>query len=80
MVDVNEPINVWVYFKGTTIQPFAFFWKSRQIKIETVNLMYESKHDGTVFYCFAVSSGGNYYKLRFDLRKLRWFMDEVEEG
>ena len=80
MLDVNEPINVWVYFKGITVQPFAFFWKGRRIKIETINLAYSSKQDGTTLHHFAVSSGGNYYKLRFDLRRLKWFLDEVEES
>ena len=80
MVDINEPINVWVYFKGITIQPFAFFWQGRRIKIESVNLVYTSKQDGATIHNFAVSAGGNYYKLRFDLRRLKWCLEEVEES
>ena len=78
-LDIHEPINVWVYFKGSSILPFAFFWKNRQIKVESINLKYSADHDGTTFHYFAISSGGNYYKIKFDLRKLKWFMEEVEE-
>ena len=79
MLQIQEPINVWVFFKSNTIQPYLFFWKSRQIKIDKVNLIHTS-HDGSnVFYHFSVSSGGNFYRLRFDTNRLKWFLEMVEE-
>lgn len=79
MLDLSEPINVWVYFKGNIIQPYLFFWKNRQIKIDKINLVHTSKDGAELFYHFSVSSGGNFYKLRFDLKTLRWFLEAVEE-
>lgn len=79
MFELSEPINVWVFFKGTSITPYVFFWRKRRIKIESVNLVHTSKdgNDG-VFYHFSVSSGGNFYRLRFELKSLKWFIETVE--
>ena len=80
MIEILEPINVWVLFQKNLIQPYLFFWNSRQIKIDKINLVHTSKDGSAVFYHFSVSSGGNFYKLRFDLKTLRWFLEAVEEG
>lgn len=79
MVEILEPINVWVYFKNTQIQPFMFFWKGRQIKIETINLVHSSKEGSATLYHFSISAGGNFYRLRFDTVTLKWFIEAVEE-
>lgn len=79
MLELHEPINVWVFFKSNQVQPFVFFWKNRKIKIETINLVHTSRNEGSLIYHFSVSSGGNLYRLRFDLSKLKWFLEAVEE-
>lgn len=79
MVELSESINVWVYFKGNSIQPFQFFWRGRQIKIEEINLMHTSRDGATTLYHFSVSSGGNFYRLRFDSKTLKWIIEAVEE-
>lgn len=80
MVEILEPVNVWVFFKKTAIEPYLFFWKDRQIKIDTVNLVHTSKNGDSLSYHFSVSAGGNFYRLRFDLKNLKWFLEAVEEG
>ena len=80
MLEIKEPVNVWVFFKGNLIQPWCFFWKSRQIKVEKINLVHTSKIGGNTFYHFSISSGGNFYQLKFDVKKLSWFLERVEEG
>lgn len=80
MFDLHEPINVWVFFKGTVIQPYLFFWKGRQVKVDKINLVHTSRDDGSTVYHFSVSGGGNFYRLRFDLKNLKWFLEAVEEG
>lgn len=80
MVDIFEPVNVWVLFKENTIQPYLLIWRSRQIKIDKINLIHTSKNGGNLFYHFSVSSGSNFYRLRFDISKLKWFLEMVEEG
>lgn len=79
MFEILEPINVWVFFKGTLVQPFMFFWQNRQIKIEKVNFIHTSKDGATTFYHFSVSSAGNFYRLKFDTKNLKWFISGVEE-
>lgn len=79
MLEIQEPINVWVLFKGNSIQPWCFFWKSRQIKIDKINLVHTSKEGSNTFYYFSVSSGGNFYRLKFDCHKLNWFLEGIDE-
>lgn len=78
MLEISEPVNVWVLFKGNLIQPWCFFWKGRQIKVEKINLVHTSKDGTSIFYHFSVSSGGNFYRLKFDLGKLKWVLEAVE--
>lgn len=80
MLEILEPINVWVFFKGNSIEPWCFFWNKRQIKVDKVNLVHSSKEGSNIFYHFSVSSGGNFYKLRFNLNSLTWNLEAVEEG
>ena len=80
MLKVQESINVWVLFKGSSIQPWCFFWKSRQIKVEKINLVHTSKQGANIFYHFSISSEGNFYRLKFDTGKLNWSLEEVEAG
>lgn len=77
---ISEPINVWVFFKNSYIQPFMFFWRERQIKVDTVNLMHTTKHGNKTYYHFSISGNGNFYRLRFDSTDLKWFLEEVEEN
>lgn len=79
MVEIAEPVNVWVFFKKNLIQPYLFFWNNRQIKVDKVNLVHTSKNGDSTVYHFSISSGGNFYKLRFDLSSLKWFLEAIEE-
>ena len=79
MEEINESVNVWVFFKGSLIEPWCFFWKSRQIKIDKINLVHTAKEGAVTFYYFSVSSGGNFYRLRFDSGKLKWILEAIAE-
>lgn len=79
-MEIQEPINVWVFFSGSKIEPRSFFWRERLIKIDQINLVHTSKNGASLFYHFSVSSGGNFYRLRFDTSKLTWMLEAVEEG
>ncbi|MCL4366324.1 hypothetical protein M1437_03800 [Patescibacteria group bacterium] len=79
MVQIFDAINVWVFFKGSLIQPYSFFWHGRQIKIDKINLVHTSKSGACLFYHFSVSSGGNFYRLRWDTSKMSWILEMVEE-
>lgn len=79
MLEIEEPVNVWVFFKGNKIEPWCFFWKNRKIKVDKINLVHTSKNGSNIFYHFSLSSGGNFYRLRFDTGKLRWSLEAVDE-
>ena len=79
MIELSEPITVWAYFENGTVKPHTFFWKKRQIKVEKINLVHTTKNGFTPAYHFSVSSGGNFYRLAFDLESLKWFLEAVEE-
>lgn len=80
MVNILEPVNVWVFFQQAQIKPYLFFWRNRQIKVDQINLIHTSKSGASLFYHFSVSAGNNFYQLRFDTLELKWFLESVEEG
>lgn len=80
MLEIGEPVNVWVFFKKSTVQPLVFFWKGREIKIDSIDLVHSSKIGSTLLYHYSVSAQGNFYRLVFDLGRLKWFLEAVEES
>ncbi|MBI2012152.1 hypothetical protein HYS91_05280 [Candidatus Daviesbacteria bacterium] len=81
MLELSEPINVWVFFKGVKVHPYIFFWKDRKIQIDKINLVHTAKEEGNLVYFFSVSSkDGNFYRLKFELKSLKWFLEAVEES
>ena len=79
MLEINEAINVWVFFKKSEVIPYLFIWKNRRIKISNINLMHTSRNGNSIFYHFSVSSGNNFYRISFDDKSLKWTLDAVEE-
>lgn len=80
MTDLYEPIRVWALFENIKVEPYIFFWRDRKIKIDSINMVHTSKSEGGVLYHFSVSSGGNYYRLQFNLAKMKWFLEQVEQS
>ncbi len=79
MVEIVEPVDVWVFFKKQLVQPYIFFWRGRQIKVDKINLVHTSKEGANIFYHFSVSSGGNFYRLKLDTNKMSWILEALEE-
>ncbi|MBI2334295.1 hypothetical protein HYU96_00680 [Candidatus Daviesbacteria bacterium] len=79
MVKINETIKTWAFF-DKSIEPRLFFWRGRKIKIDKINLVHTSKNSASLFYHFSVSSGGNFYRLKFDVEKMKWFLEEVDDS
>lgn len=80
MIELSDPINVWVFFKKGQITPYVFFWKNRRIAINKINLVHQSREGDKDLYHFSVSSGGNFYRLGFDGTSLKWVLEAVEES
>ncbi|MBI2315119.1 hypothetical protein HYU93_03650 [Candidatus Daviesbacteria bacterium] len=79
MLEIQETINVWVFFKNNIIQPYSFYWRGRQIKVDKINLIHTSKNGAWLFYHFSISSGDNFYRLKFDVNRMKWSLEAVEE-
>lgn len=80
MVEIKEPINVWVLFEKNLIKPSLFFWHGRNIKIDRINLVHTSRNGSSLFYHFSVSSGDNFYRITFDVNKIRWILEAVDDS
>ena len=80
MIELCEPVNVWVFFKKGEITPYVFFWNKRRIAIDKVNLVHQSREGANTMYHFSVSSGGNFYRLGFDTINLKWILEATEEN
>lgn len=79
MLQISEPVDVWVFFKGGAVKPWCFFWRGRKIKVDKINLIHTSKNGSNIFYHFSLSAAGNFYRIRFDVSKLKWILEGVEE-
>ena len=80
MLEIQEPIDVWVLFSKNKIQPHTILWHGRKIKVDKINLVHTSQEGSSIFYHFSVSSGGNFYRLKFDTNKLKWSLEMMDEG
>jgi hypothetical protein len=80
MLEPFEPINVWVMFHKTHVEPLIFFWKGRKIKVETINLVHATRLGDKKIYHYSVSADGNFYRLGFDTHSLKWMLEAVEEN
>ena len=80
MLEIQVAINVWVFFEKNLIKPYLFFWHGRKIKIDRINLVHTSKNGNSLFYHFSVSSGDNFYRITFDVNKMRWILEAVDDS
>jgi hypothetical protein len=79
MLELSDPINVWVFFEKGQIRPYVFFWNKRRIAIDKINLIHQSREGNKDLYHFSVSSEGNFYRLGFDGTSLKWVLEAVDE-
>lgn len=79
MLELSDPINVWVFFEKGQIRPYVFFWNKRRISIDKINLVHQSREGNRDLYHFSVSAAGNFYRLGFDGANLKWVLEAVEE-
>jgi len=74
---IHEDVDVYVVFAKGTVVPRAFRWAGRTYTVDTVNQRW-SGHNGHVrLYYFAVTAGGNAYKLCFNTQDVHWMLEEV---
>jgi hypothetical protein len=74
---VHESVEVYAVFARGTIVPRAFRWSGRSYRVETVNQHWSGRNGAVRLFFFAVTSGGNAYKLCFNASDLSWMLEEV---
>jgi hypothetical protein len=74
---INEPIDVIAKFSKGSITPLIFKYKSRVIKIESVDLKYDLHQDKVNFSSFSVLANGNSYKINYNDQTHLWILEEI---
>ncbi len=79
-IKVGESVRIAVDFRGPTVRPLAFLWRSKKVVVQHVNLVFKRQLGDRFVWCFAVSDEANSYVLRYDPETMRWTLEEVVEG
>lgn len=74
---INEPIDVVAKFSKGNITPLVFKYKSRVLKIESVDLKYDFHRDKVGFSSFSVLANGNSYKISYNNQNYLWVLEEI---
>ncbi|MFH1426949.1 MAG: hypothetical protein ABIG60_00230 [Patescibacteria group bacterium] len=74
---INEPIEVMVEFKRHKVLPKFFKWRSKDYKIEKINMVHKERDGNDKIYYFSVSDSANFFRLAFFTRDLSWRIEEL---
>ncbi|HEY3415897.1 MAG TPA: DUF6504 family protein [Armatimonadota bacterium] len=74
---VHELVEVFAAFARGQATPRAFRWSGRVYTVEQVNQRWTGRNGGMRLFYFAVTAGGNAYKLCFNAQELDWMLEEV---
>lgn len=74
---VHEAVEVYALFAGGQVTPRAFRWSGRTYTVDQVDQRWAGRNGGVRLFYFAVTAGGNAYKLCFNAQELHWMLEEV---
>jgi hypothetical protein len=79
---VEEPIEAVVIYKRGAPHPLlrAFRWRHRRFEVTSTNLVHPEREGETLFLCYAVSCGGDQFRLRLNTRRCLWTLDSIDIG
>ena len=75
--DLNEKIEVLVWFAGGKIQPQMFIWNNKEYRIEKVTYHWQEKHGTEQISLFSVSTGCDLYQISFNNTSYSWRLDKI---
>ena len=80
-VKVGEPVVVTAEFhpERPRIRRLWLRWRDRRYEIREVHLYHAERWGEALQHFLSVTAGGKFFKLRFDSKKLQWFVEEVFE-
>lgn len=70
--DLNEKIEVLVYFKGGKIYPKEFTWNNQQYKIKRITYNWQERKGETMVSYFSVSTDSDLYQISFNSKTNSW--------
>lgn len=75
---LHEEIEVAGVFSRGKYKPVKFKWRTRQLKIQEITLVADTKDGGVRKRWFSlVAEDKNVYRLLFNLENFQWFIEEV---
>jgi hypothetical protein len=77
---VEEPIDAYVLYKRGASHPIlrSFRWGTRRFDVTATNLVHPEREGQTVFICYAVSCGGNNFRIRLNTNRCLWILDAID--
>lgn len=78
---VEEPVRIVVEFhpQRPRIRRLWLHWREKRHEIAEVHLYHQDRRGEAPQHFLSVTADGKYFKLRFDGKKLQWFVEEVFE-
>ncbi len=73
----NDPVDVLVSFRGTTVRPETIHWGRNSFRVDKVNLIHSAREGDNKIYFFSVSDDTHSFKLRFDPGLMEWRLLEL---
>lgn len=77
---VEEQIDAYVLYKRGASHPIlrSFRWGTRRFDVTATNLVHPEREGQTVFICYAVSCGGNHFRIRLNTNRCLWILDAID--
>lgn len=76
-LELNEKIEVLVWFKNTKILPKIFIWKNKNYIIDNINYYWQERCGSETINYFSVQSSLNAYQLSFNNSCYSWHINKI---
>jgi hypothetical protein len=70
--ELNERIQVLVWFKNGKILPRRFIWNNKKYKVREVTYNWQERQGRETINCFSVSTGADLYQISFNNITYGW--------
>ena len=78
VTELDEPIQVEVFFADGKTKPLWFLWRGRKIAVKETTFMWKHTEGVSTFAHFAVTDGFDTYELVLNSKLFSWRLRKVE--
>ena len=78
VTELDEPIQVEVFFAGGKVKPLWFLWRGRKIAVKETTFIWKHTEGASTFAHFSVTDGVDTYELVLDSKCFSWKLHKVE--